>query len=156
MIFDHCSMTDREETGRFLGEADRMYCRNCGKELKPDAKFCENCGAEVPVQAVPETAEAIPEKSKSGFTVKSDLLDAMKKKDGKDRILMTFLAVFFGAFGVHNFVMGYKGKAIAQLLITLLSFLTLLPVTQIWGLVEGILILRRKITVDAKGVPLIN
>jgi|GEM_PF-4857015 len=24
-----------------------MFCKNCGRELKDDAKFCDNCGAKV-------------------------------------------------------------------------------------------------------------
>ncbi len=31
-----------------------MFCENCGKELKENAKFCENCGAKVP-QIRPES-----------------------------------------------------------------------------------------------------
>jgi len=47
-----------------------------------------------------------------------------------------------------------RGKAVAQLLITLLSCFTLGVVSEIWGLVEGIMILTGKIDKDAKGNPL--
>ena len=36
------------------------------------------------------------------------------------------LAFFLGFFGIHNFYLGYKGKAIAQLLITISGFLILI------------------------------
>ena len=59
--------------------------------------------------------------------------------------------IFLGAFGVHNFYLGYNGKAIAQLLITILSCGALAFVSAILGLIEGILILTGSITVDANG-----
>ena len=138
-----------EQCGYAVGKGNSC-CAQCGAELKPGAKFCGNCGAA-------QTAEDASVQTRVTDTkgLGSEVQSALKNKEGKDRLMMAVLAVFFGAFGVHNFIMGYKGKAIAQLLITLLSFLTLLPVTQLWGLIEGILILCRKITVDAKGVPLI-
>lgn len=33
------------------------YCKNCGKELKDDAKFCPKCGSVVPVQEKSENYE---------------------------------------------------------------------------------------------------
>ena len=64
------------------------------------------------------------------------------------------LGIFLGCFGVHNFYLGYTGKAVAQLLITVLSCGLLWIVSAIWGLVEGIMILSGSITVDAEGNPL--
>ena len=72
----------------------------------------------------------------------------------KSRIAAALLAFLFGIFGVHNFYLGYTGKAIAQLLVTLLSCCMLFFVSGIWGVVDGILILTGKIAVDAKGNPL--
>ena len=39
----------------------------------------------------------------------------------KNKIVAAALAFFFGTFGVHNFYLGYTGKALFQLLGTLLS-----------------------------------
>jgi TM2 domain-containing membrane protein YozV len=64
------------------------------------------------------------------------------------------LGIFLGTFGVHNFYLGYTGKAVAQLLISVLSCGILAVVSGIWGLVEGIMILSGSIDRDAKGVPL--
>ncbi|QHO91867.1 TM2 domain-containing protein [Actinomyces sp. 432] len=79
----------------------------------------------------------------------------------KSKVAAGLLGIFLGGFGVHNFYLGYNGKAIAQLLITLLSFGLLAVVSGIWGLVEGIIILTatpgaQPWGVDAKGVPLSN
>ena len=34
---------------------------------------------------------------------------------GKSKVAAGLLAIFLGAFGVHNFYLGYTGKAVAQL-----------------------------------------
>ncbi|MCH4159800.1 MAG: NINE protein [Bifidobacterium sp.] len=59
----------------------------------------------------------------------------------KSKLAAGLLGIFLGAFGVHNFYLGQTGKAVAQLLITLLSFGFLSWVSGIWGLIEGIMIL---------------
>ena len=80
----------------------------------------------------------------------------MKQAGSKSKIVAGLLGIFLGCFGVHNFYLGYTGKAVAQLLLTVLgSFLVIPPLAaSIWGLVEGIQILIGSIAVDAKGVPL--
>lgn len=74
----------------------------------------------------------------------------------KSLVAAALLAFFLGIFGAHNFYLGYSGKAIAQLLITLLSFGFLAFVTAIWAFVEFIMILARSGSYahDADGVPL--
>ncbi len=69
----------------------------------------------------------------------------------KSKMAAGLLGIFLGAFGVHNFYLGYTGKAIAQLLITLLSCGFLAVASEIWGLIEGILILTGSINVDGNG-----
>ena len=71
--------------------------------------------------------------------------------NAKSKIAAGLLGIFLGAFGVHNFYLGYTGKAIAQLLITLLSCGVLSFASGVWGLIEGILILTGSITVDGNG-----
>lgn len=63
---------------------------------------------------------------------------------GKSKIAAGVLGILLGGLGIHNFYLGFTGKAIAQLLITLLSVGFLSWVSAIWGLVEGILILVSK------------
>ncbi len=71
--------------------------------------------------------------------------------NAKSKIAAGLLGIFLGAFGVHNFYLGYTGKAIAQLLITLLSCGVLSFASGVWGLIEGSLILTGSITVDGNG-----
>lgn len=75
-------------------------------------------------------------------------------EEKKSKIGAGLLGIFFGGFGAHNFYLGFKSKAIAQLLITCLSFGILYFVSSIWGVIEGILILVGTIDKDANGNPL--
>ena len=74
----------------------------------------------------------------------------------KSRIGATIFALTLGVFGAHNFYLGYKNKAIAQLLITILGSCMLIgPLASwIWSLTEGISIISGKINVDASGTEL--
>lgn len=62
----------------------------------------------------------------------------------KSKLAAGLFGIFLGGLGVHNFYLGYTGKAVAQLLLTLVGWILvgLGPVAaMIWGFVEGILIL---------------
>lgn len=106
------------------------YCTNCGKEINENQDVCLNCGVNI--------------KRQSNNT----------NNGAKSKIAAGLLGIFLGAYGVHNFYLGNTGKAVAQLLITILSCFTLSVVSGIWGLIEGIMILTGSITTDAAGNPL--
>ena len=74
--------------------------------------------------------------------------------NAKSKIAAGLLAILIGVFGVHNFYLGYTGKAVAQLLITILSFGILSWISLIWSVIEGVQILTGTIAFDANGVPL--
>ena len=105
------------------------YCPNCGAQTIPNAVVCTNCG--VALNAAPAAGAGQKSKMAAGL-----------------------LGIFLGSLGVHNFYLGYTGKAVAQLLISVLSCGVLAPASGIWGLVEGIMILTGSINVDGKGMPL--
>lgn len=69
----------------------------------------------------------------------------------KSKMAAGLLGIFLGAFGVHNFYLGNTGKAVAQLLISVLSCGMLSAVSGIWGIVEGVMILTGSIDTDANG-----
>lgn len=102
------------------------FCQNCGSELEPNAQFCVKCGASV-----------APEQQINPLNQKS-------------KIAAGLLGIFLGGFGIHNFYLGYTGKAIGQLVLTICSC----GIGGIWGFIEGILILCGNINTDANGVPL--
>lgn len=75
----------------------------------------------------------------------------------KSKIAAGLFGIFLGCFGVHNFYLGFTGKAVAQLLLTLIGGWVCglgVAAASIWGLIEGIMILSGSIKVDAHGVPL--
>lgn len=117
-----------------------MFCKYCGKETENEV--CEECKAshseETKVEVVKET---------SSNTTNSN---------AKSKMAAGLLGIFLGSLGVHNFYLGYTGKAIAQLLISLLSCGTLSWASAIWGLIEGILILTGSINTDGNGNPLVD
>lgn len=110
------------------------------------AKFCPNCGNEV------QENQAVC--LKCGVAITNNQTTTNTDPNAKSKIAAGLLGIFLGAFGVHNFYLGYTGKAVAQLLITVLSCFVLSFVSGIWGLIEGILILCGNINVDGKGIPL--
>ena len=61
----------------------------------------------------------------------------------KSKIVAGLLGLFLGGLGVHNFYLGYTGKAVAQLLLTLIGWIILIGpiISGIWALIEYVLIL---------------
>lgn len=62
----------------------------------------------------------------------------------KSKIVAGLLGLFLGTLGVHNFYLGYTGKAVAQLLLTLIGGWIILIgpiISGIWALIEAVLIL---------------
>ncbi len=111
----------------------KNFCSNCQTPLIEGATFCTGCGAKV---------ESIP------------TFEGTVKNCGKSKIAAGILGILLGSFGVHNFYLGYTGKAVAQVLLTVLSCGALSFASAIWGLIEGILILTGSINTDASGNPL--
>lgn len=119
------------------------FCTNCGQELTSDATFCYNCGKKIEenynIKDNADNKETNNNHSRVEVTVK------------KSKIAAGLFGIFLGSFGIHNFYLGYNSKAMAQLLITVLSCFTLSFISGIWGFIEGILILTGSINTDAEG-----
>lgn len=97
-----------------------MYCRHCGKELDDSSRICLACGR----------------LNKDGGRV-----------GRKSKMAAGFLGVFLGGLGVHNFYLGYTGKAVAQIFVSMCT----LGIGSLWGFIEGILIFAGSIDRDAYG-----
>lgn len=129
-----------------------MYCSNCGKQIDDRAVVCVGCG--VPVGSAKAVCVSCGTALPAGAVVcmSCGVPVAQKAKmSGCSKIAAGLLGIFLGALGVHNFYLGFTGKAIAQLLISILSLGMLSPVSAIWGLIEGILILTGSMDKDAQG-----
>ncbi len=117
------------------------FCQKCGSEFKKDDTFCSNCGA--PIDG--ETKVTTSSNSNS--------------EGSKSKIAAGLLGILLGSLGVHNFYLGYTGKAVGQLLLTLIGWIAcgLGPIAAyIWGLIEGIMILTGSISTDAEGNDLVD
>lgn len=114
------------------------FCPNCGRENPENAAFCAGCGNNLAGGVAPQ---ATPGVAPVGTASKSKLVAGL-------------LAIFLGCLGIHNFYLGYNNKAIAQLLITILSCSIFSFVSGIWALIEAVMIFTGSINVDGNGVPL--
>lgn len=128
-----------------------MYCKNCGNPMDPNAiacvrcglrkgdgyNYCPNCGA----PSNPGAAVCI--------NCGCNLNSIPGGQNQKSKLVAALLAFFLGGFGAQNFYLGFTGKAVAQLLLSLCF-----GVGAIWSFIEGILILTGSINADANGVPL--
>jgi TM2 domain-containing membrane protein YozV len=114
-----------------------MFCPKCGKEVPEGSAYCPNCGA-----AMNGSAEATP----------SDVSNASSAAVEKSALAAGLLGIFLGVYGVHNFYLGYTSKAVGQLILGLT--IVGAPVSAIWGLVEGIMLLTGEIRVDGNGHPI--
>ncbi len=100
---------------------DKMYCRNCGKELPPGAEFCISCGVR-PLNAENFCqncgAETRPEQEvclKCGTLLKRE--DRQIDPTRKNQLVALLLCLFVGSLGVHRYYMGRVGSGVAMLLL---------------------------------------
>ena len=123
-----------------------MFCKQCGKPIDDGEELCEDCK---------QTAGNTNAGNTQNVNVNINSENTSNNNPtAKSKIAAGLLGIFLGSFGVHNFYLGYTGKAVAQLLITVLSCGFLSFASAIWGLIEGILILTGSINVDGNGTPL--
>ncbi len=126
-----------------------MFCKQCGKPIEDGQELCEDCKA----------AAQNAQNSNNGATQNINVNvnsgnTGNANPQAKSKLAAGLLGIFLGGLGVHNFYLGYTGKAVAQLLISILSCGFLAAVSSIWGLIEGILILTGSISIDGQGNPL--
>ena len=133
-----------------------MFCRNCGSEIDPNASVCVKCGVAVGKCSsyCPNCGAATDPHASCCVNCGTALTPPVPQGEQKSKMAAGLLGIFLGGFGVHNFYLGNTGKALAQLLITLLTCGFGSFISGIWGLIEGIMILTGSIDTDGKGVPL--
>lgn len=114
------------------------FCPNCGTQVADDNQaFCPNCGANLGVNVNTNTNTFAQQQTNVNNNQKSKMAAGL-------------LGIFLGGWGIHNFYLGYTGKGVAQIIVTILTC----GIGALWGLIEGIMILAGSITTDANGVPL--
>ena len=139
-----------------------IKCSECNKEMSDKAVKCPSCGCpNIPKIECPECKNKIDETNtiwpNCGYSLNSTTNSNVANSDNnKSKIAAGLLGILLGCFGAHNFYLGYTGKAVAQLLISILSCFILSWVSAIWGLIEGIMILTGSINYDANGKELVD
>ena len=154
-----------------------MFCKQCGKPIDDGQELCEDCKANLnqgannaqPNNNFQNNTQGNVNYNNQNFNNQNFNNQNYNNQNynnqnynqnfnggaqQKSKLAAGLLGIFLGSFGVHNFYLGYIGKAVAQLLITLLTCGFGAFVSSIWGLIEGILILTGSINVDGNGVPL--
>lgn len=123
------------------------FCTHCGSQLGENESFCKNCGA----PASGGNTNMNQAQPNQGYQQYQQQGQAYQAAPGgvqpKSKMAAGLLGIFLGAWGVHNFYLGYTGKAVAQLVLTLFTC----GIAGIWGFIEGILILTGSIKTDGKG-----
>ncbi|MBQ7602824.1 MAG: TM2 domain-containing protein [Clostridia bacterium] len=74
-----------------------MFCRKCGKEMDDNAQTCPNCGEPAVVKATVITNEGAESIVRKGW-------------------FLAIMCFFFGALGVHRFMVGKIGTGVLWLL----------------------------------------
>lgn len=137
-----------------------MFCRNCGNQMADNAAVCVKCGVAAGMGA--SYCQNCGQPTMPGATVCTNcgvfLSQPVPAGEQKSKLAAGLLGIFLGGFGIHNFYLGKTNRALVQLLVCLIGGVITCGLAsvamEIWGLVEGIMILAGSITEDGRGVPL--
>ena len=126
----------------------KKTCPVCGRPVTDNAYVCLFCGCHVRQYQPPVKPSSTPPITPTYAQPKSTAKSRCRTSAG-------VLGIVVGALGIHNFYMGYIGRGLVQLLVSVLGCwftggLSVLAMG-LWSLIEGILILTDKETVDADG-----
>lgn len=140
-----------------------MFCKNCGQQYVTDeAVMCVKCGFQKGMgnRFCPQCGQPTPPNSTVCMNCGVALNEYGMVSD-KSKVTAGILGLLLGAFGVHNFYLGYTTKAVIQVVVTSVSLLLTCCTfgisgfvavgIEIWGIVEGIMILCGSISTDAQG-----
>ena len=135
-----------------------MYCRNCGKEMNPNAAVCPNCGfakntgTHYCASCGSPLIDGAEFCTGCGTSANPNRVytGTVQGVNAKSRLAAALLGIFLGSLGIHNFYLGYTKRGLTQLLSCgILGF-----AVGVWALVESIMLLTRTTNTDADGVPL--
>lgn len=128
-----------------------MFCKNCANPLDAAAVVCVKCGA--PKGAGNAFCHNCAAPSAPGAAICTNCgvsLTQAAQSGQKSKMTAGLLGIFLGAFGVHNFYLGFTNRAILQIVLTVVTC----GAAGLWGVIEGIMILAGSINKDAAGAPL--
>ena len=135
---DDFDWLDEEDDEEIDGDYFEIVCPSCGAYCDSSAYACKNCGTVL--------------NGHSGGSYNSNPYNNNPRPGmmrPKSRVIAGVLALIVGSFGIHNFYLGYTNKAVAQLILAVLSCGL---VSGVWAFVEAILIFAGTINTDANGI----
>lgn len=149
-------------------------CKTCGKAMDENFNVCPYCGVvpeAVSVQENQQTEHTVPEQQyqynnvppyqtgaplRGTFPEKTEFPEyTPAPRPQRSAYVAAFLSIFLGMFGVHNFYLDRKNRALTQLLITVIgtviTFGAAALAMEVWAVIEGVKILKGEINTDGKG-----
>lgn len=154
-------------------------CKTCGKAMDENFNVCPYCG--VAPDAVPRQENEQPEYTapqqeytqqqnqynnvppyrngaplRGTFPEKTEIPEyTPAPRPQRSAYVAAFLSIFLGMFGVHNFYLDRKNRALTQLLITVIgaviTFGAAALAMEVWAVIEGVKILKGEINTDGTG-----
>ena len=126
-----------------------MFCRNCGKEVHPQAVACPGCG--VPPLAEKKYCQncgtAIQPNQAMCLKCGGVLAARAPANGAKSKVAAGLLGIFLGSLGIHKFYLGYSKEGVIMLLVSILGGIVTCGlaagVMSIIGFIEGIVYLTK-------------
>ena len=94
-----------------------MFCKQCGKPIDDGQELCEDCAKNANAQ------QATQNTTSNNSTV---------TPESKSKLAAGLLGIFLGGWGIHNFYLGFTGKGIAQIIVTIVTC----GIGSLWGFIE--------------------
>lgn len=126
-----------------------MYCKNCGKDVHPQAVACPGCGVPPLVENRFCSKCGIATQSNQAMCVKcGTALNARLSVCGaKSKVAAGLLGLFLGWLGAHKFYLGYSKEGVIMLLVSVLGGIATCGVAtgviSMIGFIEGIIYLTK-------------
>ena len=120
-----------------------MYCRNCGEKIDNTNSFCANCGWDPKLGncfCCKCGARTLPHQV-TCLNCGQNLASQMIESD-RNMYVAAILAFLLGAFGIHDFYLGYTSRGVIKIVLTLLVATSF--ISGIWSIVDLVLILTGK------------
>jgi hypothetical protein len=130
-------------------------CRNLlsetesDSESEPDAAMMQEL-----LKHEPLTDEELAAEQRAHFNYRKPPADLTSRTLPKSKLVAGLLALFLGALGIHNFYLGFKGRGIIQLVLTLTVYGAI--VSALWAFVEMLAIFAGADPRDAENRPLVG
>ena len=127
-----------------------MICEFCDTPLIAGQTNCPNCGAAQSV--APSINASAPPSIQASSPI--NIQDGFQPSD-KSKVVAALLGFFLGAFGIHNFYIGRKGRGVTQVLLTVLTCGYAGIFVWIWAAIESAILLGGTV-IDGNGRQISN